>query len=667
MRLLLVQPPHRDTFGYSMPPLGPLHLGAAARARGHDVTFVDLALLVRRGELPATTPDEARSLPGRCADLLLAHDPDVLGLGAMISSMPAALHLAAELHARRPGLPIVFGGQGPETVEERVLERHPSVAAVAVGEADASFVEWLDARDAGGDGADVPGFVARRDGRVVRAPPRAVLPDLDAVPSPAWDLCESPRAYADAAGGGEALFPIDLGRGCTYACTFCTTPVFWGRTARHLSPERAVDELDRLAALPGLGCAYVTHDLFTSDRTRVLAICAEKIRRGNTLPWECRTRIDLVDAELLDAMRAAGCRRILYGIESDVPRVLDAMHKGGRSTGRAAVDVRATLHTASRCGVASIVGTMAGVPGETSDDVERNLRFMAEVAVLDGVSLSMHWHNVTPGNGRAEETRDTLRLVDGLSADLVRGFDLPAGFVPEVQAGMIADDDELFAAFRVHAPDHADPLALYLLSRNAHLALEVLPRTLRALAAVEDTTLRALLVDTLRDLAERGERDRWPSEHFTEPRVLQRDAVVDAFAARAHRCAHPDVLALCAYEQALFAVADVLVLRFGVDPLPLLRAVDDGTYRPAVAGAGDADAATAAPHPSHAVLFTREGERVRARAVSPLLADALEERDVAALAARWPGAHPDHLERARDMARTLLHGARRASTTSPSV
>src|SRR5262245_59602429 len=129
-RVVLVQPPHRDTFGYSMPPLGILHAGAAARARGHVVRFLDFALQVRRGELPSATPADAAALAGRCAELVLAEEPDAVGLGAMISSMPAALHLAAEVARRRPELPIILGGQGPETVEEAILARHRAIDAV---------------------------------------------------------------------------------------------------------------------------------------------------------------------------------------------------------------------------------------------------------------------------------------------------------------------------------------------------------------------------------------------------------------------------------------------------------------------------------------------------------------------------------------------------------
>ena len=680
VRVVLVQPPHRDTFGYSMPPLGLLHLAASARRRGHEPVFLDCALLVRRGDIPS---DDA--LIERCAERVVLARPQVVGLTSMVSSLPAALHLAAAVRARLPQVPLILGGQGPEQVEEAVIARYPAVDAVAVGEADHSFCEWLDALARGDDGRDVPGLVLRVDGAPFRTAPRPLLPDLDVVDSPAWDLAESPRAYASAAGSDEALFPIDLGRGCSFACSFCTTPVFWGRRARQLTPRRAVDEFDRLAALDGMGCVYVTHDLFTADRANVLAICAEKVRRGNTLPWECRTRIDLVDAELLAALREAGCRRILYGIESDSPRVLALVNKGGRAvaagspsttdarvaatptpdrTPGTALDHRALLAMASQQGMASIVGVMAGVPGEQAQDLEANIRFMAEVATLDGVSLSLHWFNVLPGNGQAAALGDALQLLPGLHADLVRGHDQPAGRLLPEQARLIARDPEVFACFRVFAQPHADPESLYLLTRNAHLLLEVLPRSARALAHARGATLLDTLLDFLRGVgagpvprlagllaAERAEH----GEPFAEPRVLERTAAVRLFAAWAKTAAadqgDPRVAALVDYERALFETDGAWLLRFDVDPLPLVRAMDDNAWPPANgAGAPHGDAATQ----PRAVLFTRRGEIVRAHALSPFLADVHEQPDDDALLARHPDADLETLTHARAMLASLV-------------
>ena len=656
MRILLTQPPHRDTFGYSMPPVGLLHAAAWARARGHSVDWLDLPLLLRRGELPARTPREADALAGVCAERLLAREPQAIGLGAMLSSVPAALHLAAELRRRAPHISVILGGQGAECVEEAILARHAAVDAVAVGEADHTLADWLDALDGedarsraarrpGGDapaGAEgVAGLVLRCGGRPLRTAPRALLRgadgSLDAVPPPAWDLCEPPAAYAAAAGEREAMFPIDLGRGCTYACTFCTTPIFWGRTARHLSPVRAVDELQRLAALGDVGCAYVTHDLYTFDRASVLAMCAEKRRRGVSLAWECRTRLDLVDEELLAAMAAAGCRRILFGVESDSPAVLQRVNKGGRAE---ALDVRAALRMVERAGIAAILGTMAGVPGETAADVEANLQLMAQAAGGRGVSLSLHWFNVTPGNGRAGEAggeSTPLALVPGLFADLVRGHDVPAGHVPAAERELIERDALVFAGFRVFAPAHATPRELFLLTRHAHVVLEALPRTFRALATETGRPLAELLLAGVED----GLRSASPEDR-DEPLVLSRLAAVRAAGAFARRAGSPLVASLAQYEETLHGVVEPRLDRFAHDPRALVAAADADAWPPHEPG-----------EPTE-TLFVRRGDAVRTYAVAPFVADVAAGLEDEALAARWPALERSELAARRAAAREAV-------------
>lgn len=624
VRVLFVQPPHRDTFGYSMPPLGLLRLAAVAQQMKHHCQFMDGALLVRRGVL-----EPGEELAARTAERILAERPELVGLGAMLPSLPAALELAAELRARAPELPILLGGQGPERVEEQVLSRHPALDAIAVGEAEASFAALLGELGELGDQADAqetpgahddallatrrarlraelrathqPGFVVAADGSAPRRnPPRALVPELDALPSPAWELAESPASYAAAAGGGEALFPLDLGRGCPFSCRFCTTSVFWEHRARWLSPARAVDEMERLAAQPGLDVIYVTHDLFTADRDHALALCAELQDRELALTWECRTRLDLVDQELLTALGRAGCRRILFGVESVSPERLAAMRKGGGSGALDHAEVLRRLGEAAECGVAAILGLMIGLPGETRDDVEANLRLAAEAALIPGLALSLHWYTPTPGNAHMADDEAPLIHEPRLGADLVRGHDLPAGRPPERQRRMVAEDAEVFRAFRVHVPAHTNADELHRLTRHAHLLLEVLPRSLALAAERLETRLVELLSELIATSLAATPDDE--PEAWSEPGVLLRGALVHATAdaLRRREPADAPLRDLVDYEQALFETDAPRLLRLDHDPR------EPRTPRPT------------------RLLLQRHGERVRAHSVSERLALAFE-------------------------------------------
>jgi len=280
------------------------------------------------------------------------------------------------------------------------------------------------------------------------------------------------------------------------------------------------------------------------------------------------------------------------------------------------------------------------VPGETAADVEASLRLMADTAVIRGVSLSLHWFNVTPGNGRAGEAggeETPLALVPGLFADLVRGHDVPAGHVPAAERALIEGDAEIFGGFRVFAPPHASPRELFLLTRHAHVILEALPRTFRALAAETGRPMAALLVGAV----EAGLREATAADR-DEPLVLSRVAAVRAAGAFARREGSPLVATLAQYEETLHGVIEPRLDRFAHDPRALVAAADAGAWPPADAG-----------NPVE-TLFVRRGDAVRTYVVAPFVADVAAGLEGAALARRWPSVERDVLASRRAAARAAV-------------
>ena len=45
------------------------------------------------------------------------------------------------------------------------------------------------------------------------------------------------------------------------------------------------------------------------------------------MKWDCGTRVDMVDTELLKTMRDAGCFAVWLGVESGSEAILGAMNK----------------------------------------------------------------------------------------------------------------------------------------------------------------------------------------------------------------------------------------------------------------------------------------------------------------------------------------------------
>jgi anaerobic magnesium-protoporphyrin IX monomethyl ester cyclase len=155
------------------------------------------------------------------------------------------------------------------------------------------------------------------------------IADLDSLPFPRWDLVTDDRRRqlgirwsSRPVGGG---FPLLASRGCPEFCTYCPHRILAGHRMR--SVGNIVDEIERLCDLVRRPYVIFRDPLFTDRRERVLELCDEIVARRLAIRFEAETRLDRLDAELIDRMHAAGFRAMSFGVESLDPATL---RKSGR-------------------------------------------------------------------------------------------------------------------------------------------------------------------------------------------------------------------------------------------------------------------------------------------------------------------------------------------------
>ncbi len=144
--------------------------------------------------------------------------------------------------------------------------------------------------------------------------PSAPVADLDSLPFPRWDLLEGRR------GSRSGRFPVLASRGCTEFCTYCPHRILAGYRAR--SVGNVVEELEQLCDQYPRPLVSFRDPLFTQDRARSLALCDGIRSRGLRLKFDCETRLDNLDPELLREMRSAGLRGVAFGVETVDPETL---------------------------------------------------------------------------------------------------------------------------------------------------------------------------------------------------------------------------------------------------------------------------------------------------------------------------------------------------------
>jgi radical SAM superfamily enzyme YgiQ (UPF0313 family) len=366
--ILFVNPPFRNGNSFDPDsvapffPLGLLYVAAVAREVGYDVSIFDGAFMQGDGEFIRALEEEA---------------PRVVALGASVGSRASSLRLAKL--AKERGATVLAGGAHPTTHPERYLLSagiESPVDVVTVGEAEETLVELLPLLMAGEHGpSSLEGVlgVAYRDGvgRVVRTPHRPLIDDLDRLPLPARDLVDW-EPYLALGWARSGAFPLSLltSRGCPHACAWCEKEVF-GRSHRTRSPESVAEEMLLLKEEYRPDFLRVVDDVLGVDREWVKAWRDAVLERGAVVPFECRSRVELIDEEVAGWLKDAGCVRIACSAESGSQRVLDAMKKE--------FNVGDILHCAEACreqGIELYLYMMVGYPGETWQDLKLSARML---------------------------------------------------------------------------------------------------------------------------------------------------------------------------------------------------------------------------------------------------------------------------------------------------
>ncbi|HSP06682.1 MAG TPA: radical SAM protein [Acidobacteriota bacterium] len=147
--------------------------------------------------------------------------------------------------------------------------------------------------------------------------------NLDTLPFPQWAETKRKRFSYNASRSLRPtahIFPVLSSRSCPEFCTYCPHRITASYRAR--SPQNVLDELEYLCNRFGQVDLIFRDPLFTQQRDRSSAIADGIIRKNLPVHFECETRLDELDEDLLDLLYRAGLRSITFGVESLDPVTL---------------------------------------------------------------------------------------------------------------------------------------------------------------------------------------------------------------------------------------------------------------------------------------------------------------------------------------------------------
>jgi dihydroflavonol-4-reductase len=124
---------------------------------------------------------------------------------------------------------------------------------------------------------------------------------------------------------------------------------------------------------------FLRDPVFAYDRERVVSICEGILARGIDIGWQCESRPEHFDRELLTLMQRAGCNCVKIGLESGAPASLVALGRV-RDEGDAQLYLERTTQVALICrslGLECRVFAMAGLPAEVGEDLAATHRALS--------------------------------------------------------------------------------------------------------------------------------------------------------------------------------------------------------------------------------------------------------------------------------------------------
>jgi anaerobic magnesium-protoporphyrin IX monomethyl ester cyclase len=338
------------------------YIGASLAAAGHSVSIVSCC---REQEIPGVLKRAGKERP------------DVIGLSIAFQCL-APIYFEAVSRLRRSGFRghIIAGGHFSTFEYAAILGTQPGIDSIGRFEGERTMVHLAAALGNGGDQAGVPNLVFRRQGGIHQNETLTYFPDLGQVPPPLRKRHPDKRL-------GERFATLITSRGCWHSsCLYCCIGAFHR------------DKAHRFALRPADGVAAEIADLVHARRVRVLqfhddnfvlqdkdatlqrladlrrAMAARGVDPGRVAIL-IKSRPDVIDGEVAEALRALGCVGVFLGVENASPEGLRSLIRAARPE-----DIERSFAALRRQEMAVTFKLLAYHPDATVEQVRRNIEFL---------------------------------------------------------------------------------------------------------------------------------------------------------------------------------------------------------------------------------------------------------------------------------------------------
>ena len=361
--------------------------------------------------LPIFFAETSQKLMGMLDGLLERFDRVVVAFSFMTCQLFEVMKVVHSVRRKYSSRPIlVAGGPHPTGDPKGTLELGFDI--VVRGEGEKVFPQLLEKVMFGLDYASLRS-VAFFDGKDYVVNPLAEKPDIN---------CYPPFAVKH-----KRFGPIEISRGCPWACRFCQTPFIFGVKVRHRSVQNICKYVEIMRKEGLTDIRFISPNAFmygSSDGKSVNVSAIEELlssvrkalgNRGRiffgTFPSEVRP--ECVTTEVLELIKKyCNNDNIVIGAQSGSDRLLDYIGRG-----HSVEDIRRAVELTLKSGLKVNVDFIFGLPGETEEDIELTVKLIKELAAM---GARIHAHTFMPLVGTPFKDKPPGRINSKLRRELER-------------------------------------------------------------------------------------------------------------------------------------------------------------------------------------------------------------------------------------------------------
>lgn len=295
--------------------------------------------------------------------------PDAIGIYTNLMTRINVLRLIKFIReeASLKHTKIILGGPEVRHHAKELIEYGADF--IVMGEGEETMLELIRSIDSGNENhGNISGIAYSKNNEVQFNPSRNNIRDINTLPFPARKKVNL-QLYFDAWKNrhGESAISVSTMRGCPYTCKWCSRAVY-GQSYRRRDPELVVAELKWIQENYTVDTVWFVDDVFTISHKWLEAFNEQLKVQQVKIRYECITRADRMNEEVLQLLQESGCYRVWIGAESGSQKIIDAMDR------RVDVEqVREMIRKSRNYGIQSGTFIMVGYPGETEEDIKETL------------------------------------------------------------------------------------------------------------------------------------------------------------------------------------------------------------------------------------------------------------------------------------------------------